>query len=103
MYGSRFTTTSTSNIGQYISRTLSGFSTNMCLTECFFTSANDCHFIVSIGTTCYIGTFKLWPLDNPPAYPTSTVYIFNGQYFVCLIAEESYLIFNVMLMAFTVI
>ena len=61
------------------------------------TSAGPCQ--ASAPTTCYIGTFKLWPLDNPPAYPTSTVYIFNGQYFVCLIVEESYLIFNVMLMA----
>ena len=79
-YPSVFSSVATSYVGPYISRTFGGSnSVSNCLTECFFTSANDCHFAVSYGSTCYIGTFKLWPIENPSAYSTGTVYIYNGN------------------------
>lgn len=79
LFSGFFTTVTTSYIGPYIGRTLPGqYNTNECLVECFFTSANDCHFAATIGTTCYIGTFKLWPIEYPSGYATTTVYINNG-------------------------
>jgi hypothetical protein len=47
--------------------------------ECFFSAANDCHFAYPYGSGCSIGTFKLWPIENPPGYSTATVYIYNGK------------------------
>ena len=80
LYPTVFTPLTTSNVGPFITRTLGGFkSVSNCLTECFFTSANDCHFAVNNGNTCYFGTFKLWPIENPPSYSTATAYIYNGN------------------------
>ena len=80
LYPTVFTPVTTSNVGPFITRTLGGFnSVSNCLTECFFTSANDCHFAINNGNTCYIGTFKLWPIENPPSYSTATAYIYNGN------------------------
>jgi len=80
LFNGLFTTATTGYIGPYIGRTMSGqYSINECLVECFFTPSNDCHFAATIGTTCYIGTFKLWPIEYPPGYATTTVYIFNGK------------------------
>ena len=71
------------NYDVYISRTLPGYTTANCLAECFFTPTNDCHFAVTVSKICYIGTFKLWPLETPSTSPmTYTVYIYGGyEYF----------------------
>ncbi len=79
-YPSVFSSVTTSYVGPFITRSLGGHnSVSTCLTECFFTSANDCHFAFNNGNTCYIGTFKLWPIENPPYYSTATAYIYNGM------------------------
>lgn len=80
LYPSVFSSVTTSNVGPFITRALGGHnSVSNCLTECLFTSANDCHFAFNNGNTCHIGTFKLWPIDSPPTYSTSTAYIYNGN------------------------
>ena len=80
LFGGLFSATLTNNIGPYIGQTLSGYyNLSQCLAKCFFNALNDCHFAANIGTSCYFGTFKLWPNENPTSFATSTVYIFNGD------------------------
>ncbi len=80
LYPSVFSSVTTSNVGPFIAQKIGGHnSVSNCLTECLFTSANDCHFAFNNGNTCSIGTFKLWPIESPPSYSTSTAYIYNGN------------------------
>jgi hypothetical protein len=82
LFAGYYSTVVTSTFGPFIGRSMTGYyNTNQCLTECFFTPANDCHFAANSGSSCNIGTFKLWPIENPPGYSTTSVFIFNGYFF----------------------
>jgi hypothetical protein len=92
LFAGYYSTVVTSSFGPFIGRSMTGYyNTNQCLTECFFTPANDCHFAVNSGSSCNIGTFKLWPIENPPAYASTTVYIFNGKN-LCIISDIQFIL-----------